>query len=140
MINRESGKNPIFVGAMMFQFTKDNGAFGRFVLELLNTDPKLIELKNLGVDMGSAIYQGFKTFMPSISHLLCVGHLKQRYKKKLGKLLNRLKQNTASHQQAKFNILQDIYGCRTGGFYEFGLADAFNKEDFKVKLASLQEK
>ena len=45
-----------------------------------------------------------------------------------------------SHQQAKFSILQDIYGCRTGGFYEFGLADAFNKEDFEVKLASLQEK
>ena len=54
--------------------------------------------------------------------------------------MNRLKQNTASHQQAKFNILQDMYGCQTGGFYEFGLADAFNKEDFEVKLASLQEK
>ena len=51
-----------------------------------------------------------------------------------------MKENTASHQQAKFNILQDMYGCRTGGFYEFGLADAFNKEDFEVKLVSLQEK
>ena len=79
----------------MLQFTKGNGAFGRFDLELLSTDPKLIELKNLGVDMGSAIDQGFKTFIPSIRRLLCVGHLKQRDKKKLGKLLNRLKQNTA---------------------------------------------
>ena len=51
-----------------------------------------------------------------------------------------MKLNAASHQQVKFSILQDIYGCRTGGFYEFGLADAFNKEDFEVKLASLQEK
>ena len=51
-----------------------------------------------------------------------------------------MKQNAASHQQAKFNILQDICGCRTSGFYEFGHADAFNKEDFEVKLASLQEK
>ena len=25
-------------------------------------------------------------------------------------------------------------------FYSFGLADAFNKENFEVKLASLQEK
>ena len=51
-----------------------------------------------------------------------------------------MEQNAASHQQTKFSILQDIYGHRTGGFYEFGLADAFNKEDFEVKLASLQEK
>ena len=51
-----------------------------------------------------------------------------------------MEQNAASHQQTKFSILQDIYGHRTGGFYEFGLADAFNKEDFGVKLASLQEK
>ena len=51
-----------------------------------------------------------------------------------------MKQNAAGDQQAKFSILQDIYGCRTGGFYEFGLVDAFSKEDFEVKLASLQEK
>ena len=50
LINRESGKNPIFVGPMMLHFTKNEGAFGRFALELLAADPKLIELKNLGFD------------------------------------------------------------------------------------------
>ena len=90
--------------------------------------------------MESAIYQGLKNFIPSINHLLCVRHLKQRDEKKLDKLLNRLKQDAASHRQAKFSILPDIYGCQTGGFYEFSLADAFNKEDFEVKLASLLEK
>ena len=63
MKNREPGKNPIFVGLMMLHFTKDEGAFGRFALEILAADPKLIELKNLGVDMVSAIYQGFKNFI-----------------------------------------------------------------------------
>ena len=77
LINRESGKNPIFLGPMMLHFTKDEGAFDRFAPELLAADPKLIELKNLGVDMESAIYQGFKNFIPSINHLLC-GHFKQR--------------------------------------------------------------
>ena len=122
----------------MFYFFE--GAFDRFALELLAADPKLIKLKNLGVDMESAIYQGFKNFIPSINRLLCVIHLKQRDEKKLDKLLNRLKQNAAGHQQAKFNVLQDIYGCRAGVFYEFGLTDAFNKEDYEVKLVSLQEK
>ena len=60
-------------------------------------------------------------------------------RKKLDKLRTRLKRNAASHQQADFNILQDTYGCRTCCFYEFGVADAFSKEDFEVKLASLQE-
>ena len=67
-------------------------------------------------------------------------HLKWKDEKKLYKLLNRLKQNAASHQQGKINILQDRYGYRTGGFYEFGITDAFNKEDFEVKVACLQEK
>ena len=48
----------------MLHFTKDKGTFGRFALELLAADPKLIELKNLGVVMESAIYQGFKNFIP----------------------------------------------------------------------------
>ena len=46
----------------MFHFTKYEGAFGRFALELLAADPKLTELKNIGVDMESAICQGFKKF------------------------------------------------------------------------------
>ena len=56
--------------------------------------------------------------------------LKTEGQKNLEKLLNTLKQNTDSYQQAKFRMLQD----------EFGLADAFNKEHFEVKLACVQEK
>ena len=44
----------------MFPFTKYEGAFGRFALELLAAGPKLTELKNIGIDMESAICQGFK--------------------------------------------------------------------------------
>ena len=40
----------------MFHFIKDEGAFGRFALELLAADLKLIGLKNIGVDMESTIY------------------------------------------------------------------------------------
>ena len=67
----------------------------------------------------TAICQGFKNSIPSINGLLCERHLKRRYDAKLDKLLNRLKQNAVSCQQAKSSILQDIKGCLTGGFYEF---------------------
>ena len=50
----------------MFHFTKDIGAFGRLSLELLAADPKLIELKNIGVDMESAIYQSFNPLVPGV--------------------------------------------------------------------------
>ena len=103
LINRESRKKHIFVGSMMFHFAKDEGAFGasgRFVFELLAADPKLTELKNIGVDMESTIYRDSKNFIPSINRLLCVRHLKQRDEKKLDKLPNRFKQNAAGHQQA----------------------------------------
>ena len=116
-INRESEKNLIFLGRIMFYFTKGEGDFGQFALELLAADPKLVEPKNLGVDMQSAICQGFTNFIPSINRLLCVRHLKHKYEEKLDKLLNRLKQNAVSRQQAKSSVLQDIYGCRTDTSY-----------------------
>ena len=107
-------KNATFMGSML-HCTKDEDTFGWFALKLLATDPKLIELKDLGFDMKSAIYQGFKNFIPSINHLLCE-KLKTEGRKKHDKLLNRLKQNAASYQHAKFSISQHIYGCRTDGF------------------------
>ena len=62
---------------MILHLTKNKGAFGLFALELAAADSKLIELKNVK----SAIYQGFKNFIPSFKRLLCVRHLKQRDKK-----------------------------------------------------------
>ena len=71
----------MFVGPKLLYFTKDEGAFGGFALELLAADPKLTEMQ-------SAIYQGFKNFVPSINRLLCLRHLKQGDEKKLDKLIN----------------------------------------------------
>ena len=140
LINRASGNYPVFIGPMMLHFTKDENAFGRFALELLSADHELVGLKNIGVDMEKAIYRGFKNIIPSVSRLLCVRHLKQRDEKKVDKLLARVHHSASDNQHAKFTILHDIYGNRTGGYYEFGLAEAINKDDFDIKLLSLQEK
>ena len=48
--------------------------------------------------------------------------------------------SASDNQHAKVTILHDIYGNRTGGYYEFGLSEAINKDDFDIKLLSLQEK
>ena len=55
-----NGKSPVFFGPCMFHFKKDKDPLRRFALEMCAGNPKLIELKAIGVDMVSAIYQGFK--------------------------------------------------------------------------------
>ena len=45
----------------MFHFKKDKDPLRRFALEMCAGNPKLIELKAIGIDMVSAIYQGFKS-------------------------------------------------------------------------------
>ena len=52
-----TGKSPVLFGPCMFHFKKDEEAFRRFALEICAGNPKLIELKAVGVDMESAIYQ-----------------------------------------------------------------------------------
>ena len=76
MINPETGNNPIFLGPTLFHFTMDDKTFSRLALELLDTEPELINLKAIGADMEEAIAKGFKRVIPNIKVLYCVRHLK----------------------------------------------------------------
>ena len=57
LINRESQKHPVFLGPMMLHFTKNVETFQRFAMEIVNYNHKLYDIKTVGVDMESAIYQ-----------------------------------------------------------------------------------
>ena len=70
-----TGKSPVFSRPRMFHFKKDEEAFRRFVLEICAGNPKLIELKAVGVDMESAICQGFKSIFKDLFRFICVVHL-----------------------------------------------------------------
>ena len=67
----------------MFHFTKDDGSFNHFALEILSSNPKLRKLQHIGVDMESTIYNGFKQQIPGLKRLLCVRHLMKRHEMKL---------------------------------------------------------
>ena len=79
----------------MFHFQKKDETFSRFASELRIANEKLLNLKNIGVDLESAIYNGFKTQFPNVKRLLCVRHLSQRDESKLIKL-------TTQHKQSEF--------------------------------------
>ena len=129
-----TGKSPVFFGPCMFHFKKDEEAFRRFALEMCAENPKLVGLKAVGVDMESAIYQGFKSIFKDLSRFIFVRHLQQRDEK----LLERT--NQTSEQKKKYKILKDLYGERSSTYFEYGLAESLDADYFQAKLASLEGK
>ena len=122
----------------MFHFKKDEEAFRRFALEMCAENPKLVGLKAVGVDMESAIYQGFKSIFKDLSRFIFVRHLQQRDETKIEKLLERT--NQTSEQKKKYKILKDLYGELSSTYFEYGLAESLDADDFQAKLASLEGK
>lgn len=140
LLNPATGKHPVFLGPIMIHFSKNDKAFARFALELVSANPKLKELKTIGVDLESAIFNGFKNMIPTLSRLVCVHHLKKRDEVKLLKLLEKTGRSASEKKHALAEIIKDIYGSREGNYYEYGIAEASDAEDFKARLASLQSR
>ena len=60
IVNPETGNNPIFLGPTLSHFTKNDKTFSRLALELLDTDPELINLKTIGANIEEAITKDSK--------------------------------------------------------------------------------
>ena len=70
LLNPTTGKHPVFLCPVMLHFSKNEKTFGRFALELVSANPKLKHLKKIGVDLESAIFNGFSNNIPTVSHLV----------------------------------------------------------------------
>ena len=105
---------------------------------MLSADPALKSLKKIGVDLESAIYNGFKKLFPTLYRLLCIRHLSERDRQNLDKLLKLTKMNEGQKPKAKAELIKDLHGERKGNSYEYGLAEAFDEMDLSNKLSSLE--
>ena len=56
------------------------------------------------------------------------------------KLLQKTNRSPAQKSHSKAEVLNDIYRGRTGTYYEYGLAESYDTDDFNTKLISLEEK
>ena len=139
LVNNVSGENPNFLAPSLFHFTKDEQTFRRFAVELL-ANPRLANLKKIGVDMEEAIYNGLSSLLPNVEKLHCVRHLKQRDEAQIIKILNKFNGTELQINKIKKDILDDIYGQRMGGVYEYGLTESTDKEEFLSKLESCKRK
>ena len=67
-------------------------------------------------------------------------HLEKRDEEKMLTLLQKTNQSSAQKSHSKAEVLNDIYGERTGTYYEYDLAGSFDTDDFNAKLISLKQK
>ena len=95
LLNESTGTSHVFLGPCMFHFTKGEEAFSRFASETRTGNSGLDDLKILGVDMESAIHNGFKCHNQELPRLVCVRHLKKRDEEKMLKLLQKTNQSSA---------------------------------------------
>ena len=96
LINPVSGKNLVFLGPVLTNFTKDKVTFGRFVLELLSSNSKLRALKKIFVDLEPDIFEGFKSIIPLSNRSVYLWNLVQSDESKLLKLLQRTGQSLST--------------------------------------------
>ena len=118
----------------MVHFTKGVETFSRFSLKLRAANPKIKDLKSIGVDMEATILNGFKIPNPVLGLLISVRHLRKRNKEKALKLLEKTNQTAAQRSKSKKKILSNIYGECEGTYFDYDLAEASNECDFNVKL------
>ena len=91
----------------MFHFNKDGKTFLRLVLELLDTEPELINLRTIGADVDEAIAMGFKRVFPNIKVLCCVRYLRQRDEMKLDSHMEKVTTSAAEKVQGKVEVLNE---------------------------------
>ena len=140
LVNPRTREHPTFLGPSLFHFTNDDNTFSGFCIELLGCDQEVAGLKKVGVDMEDAIFNGVEAVFPKVGKLYCVRHLKQQDEAKLIKLLAKITCPEALRLKSKREILDNIYGVRQSNLYEYGLCKSTNKEEFLVKLTSLELK
>ena len=109
LINPRTQDHPVFLGLMMFHFTKHDETFMGFALELFTSHPEILNLKCIGVDLESAIFNGFKAVFPNLGGLICVRHINGRNEIKIDKLIAKSKGDTSQKAKAKAEILRDIH-------------------------------
>ena len=88
--------------------------------------------------MESAIFNGFKSLIKSLSKLYCARHLSKRDEVATGKLHEKSGMPDKNRTRCQAEIIKDLYRDRAMEVYEFGLAESFDEDDFNEKLTGLK--
>ena len=116
----------------MLHFTKDEKTFGRFGLETLSQNLNLKNISFIKGDLESAIFndQVSMTMIPDLRRLICARHLMKQGESKLADLLPKTGRNIAGRELSSSEIIKNIYRSRVANFYEYGIVEAIDPDDF----------
>ena len=78
--------------------------------------------------------------IPGLRRLICVCHLMKRDESKLADLLLKIGRNIADRKLSSSKIIKNIYGSRVANFYEYGIVEAIDPDNFIAKLDSLEDR
>ena len=90
IVNCTTGNHPVFLGSLIFQFTKDKSTLSRFALEMMEIDSSISHLKKVGTNMNESVYHGVKVVIPE-AIVLCLSLASTWWKKKLDGLFGKTK-------------------------------------------------
>ena len=132
LVNTIDRRTPLYLGPIMLHFTKDEKTFGRFGLETLSQNLNLKNISFIKVDLESAIFndQVSMTMIPDLRRLICVRHLMKQGESKLADHLPKTGRNIAGRELSSSEIIKHIYRSRVANFYEYGIVEAIDPDDF----------
>ena len=116
------GGDPKFPDPNMVHFRNDRETYRRFAGELPMANPKLANVKQIGTDLDSAVFEGIGDIFQHASKRKYLQHIMERDAIKLQKWNATLKQKTS--------ILGYIYESEQNHIFNVGLVDA---EDLILK-------
>lgn len=131
LVNRQSGKHPVMVGPLLVHQKKEKLSFKLLVDFLVDQESRLKNLRALGTDGETAISLAFKERCVFLLVLFCAIHLRRNVTDKMVAL--------GIEESERREICADIFGVQVGSQLQEGIIDADDEEEFRVRLAQLQE-
>ena len=131
LVNRQSGKHPVMVGPLLVHQKKEKLSFKLLVDSLVDQEPRLKNLRARGTDGQTAISLAFKERCVFLLVLFCAINLRRNVTDKMVAL--------GIEESERREICADIFGVQVGSQLQEGIIDADDEEEFRVRLAQLQE-
>ena len=127
------------VGPTMVLFAKYKKTLGRFGLEILSENSNLKSISFTDFNLESAIFTGLKIMIPVLRRLTRHRYSMKQNNLELAGPLSKIGQNIADRKLSLSEIITDIYISTVSNFYEYGIVEAMDTENFNTKLDTLED-
>ena len=105
LVTKPHGKSPTYLGPMLIHQTQKFQAYNFFASQLVSLKSQLTDVKAIGTDGETALFDAFSIVYQNAIHLCCFSHFKRNIKHKVRDL-------NFPNSVLK-EIIKDIFGTKT---------------------------